>query len=50
MFDKLYKEANDEIRVNTQLLEELKSEASKGKKQKMEKFKEWRESLLSLRL
>lgn len=38
MFDKLYKEANDEIRVNTQLLEELKSEASKGKKQKTYSF------------
>ena len=38
MFDKLYKEANDEINVNTILLEKLKSEASKGEKRKSYSF------------
>lgn len=32
MFDKLYKEANDEIPINTELMERLKNEASKGKR------------------
>lgn len=32
MFDKLYKEANDEIPVNTKLMEQLKSEASKERR------------------
>lgn len=38
MFDKLYKEANDEIEVNTELMEKLKAEAMGEKRKKSYSF------------
>ncbi len=38
MFKKLYKEANDEIPLNNELMEELKAEASKGAKKSYSGF------------
>lgn len=38
MFDKLYKEANDEIPVNTVLMEQLKAEASRSRKKSYSGF------------